>query len=93
MKSIAFVFLFCLLPATGAAAGFGLPWFHPRPRPVLFDQSPAASNPSPPHRPVVKRRDVSYQHAAGESNEPGRNVRPPENRSAASRSTPATRQQ
>jgi hypothetical protein len=87
MKGAIVVFLFCLLPATGTA-GFGLPWFHTRPKPVLFDEPGAASNRPPSHRPavrpVVKRRDVSYQHDARESNEPARSATPPQNHGAQS---------
>lgn len=76
MKGMIVVFLFCLLPATGIA-GFGLPWFHTRPKPVLFDEPAAASNRHPSHhpavRPVVKRRDVSYQRDPRESNDPAGN--------------------
>ena len=78
MKGLIVVLLFCLLPATGFA-GFGLPWFNTRPRPVLFDEPPAVSKRPPLHRPVAKRRDVSDQHAAGEPGESGRIVKPEEN--------------
>lgn len=79
MKGVVIGFLFCLLPVS-SFAGFGLPWFHTRPKPVLFDEPPAVSRPAAPRpaaRPAVERRDAAYDRDTRESGEPYKAPTPP----------------
>lgn len=46
------VLVFACLPLQSRAAGFGLPWFHTRPKTVILDDSPAEQSRAPVRKPV-----------------------------------------
>lgn len=52
MKFVVIASVLACLPLQCSAAGFGLPWFHTKPKSVILDDSPADQGRAPVRRPV-----------------------------------------